>query len=279
MSYSAEISRQNPACIIFLVDQSASMAKPFGAQPDKKKADGLADAINRLLQTLCIKCGRADGIREFFQVGVIGYGQGVKSALGGALSGQGLIPIGQIAQHPLRVENRTRQVPDGAGGLVPQTLKFPLWFEPVANGKTPMREALVLARDWLESFLASHPDCFPPLVINLTDGAADEDPSAAADDVRQLQSSDGKVLLLNIHLSARADAPIMFPNDEQNLPDDFARQLFRMSSVLPDPFVDVARSEGFQISSSARGFAFNGDLVAVIRFLDIGTRVALAHKE
>jgi hypothetical protein len=38
--------------------------------------------------------------------------------------------------------------------------------------------------------------------------------------------------------------------------------------------MSAARDEGFAINGPARGFVFNGDLVAIIRFLDIGTRVA-----
>lgn len=49
MPYTAEINRTNPTCFVFLVDQSSSMLEPFGGQADKQKADGVADAINRLL--------------------------------------------------------------------------------------------------------------------------------------------------------------------------------------------------------------------------------------
>jgi hypothetical protein len=47
-----------------------------------------------------------------------------------------------------------------------------------------------------------------------------------------------------------------------------------MSSVLPPPLQDAARGEGFRVEEGTRGFVFNADLVSVIRFLDIGTRVA-----
>ena len=92
MPYAAEISRTNPTCFIFLVDQSSSMLKPFAGQTDKQKAEGVADAINRLLQNLILKCAKSDGIRDYFHVGVIGYGGSVASALGGALAGQTLVP-------------------------------------------------------------------------------------------------------------------------------------------------------------------------------------------
>lgn len=84
MPYTAEISRANPTCLLFLIDQSSSMAEPFGGQPDKAKAEGVADGINRLLQNLVLKCAKADGIRDFLHVGVIGYGGKVEWALGGA---------------------------------------------------------------------------------------------------------------------------------------------------------------------------------------------------
>ena len=48
MPYSAEISRSNPTCFLFLVDQSSSMLEPFGGQAGKNKSEGVADALNRL---------------------------------------------------------------------------------------------------------------------------------------------------------------------------------------------------------------------------------------
>src|SRR6516162_10307375 len=120
MPYTAEISRSNPTCFLFLIDQSSSMLEPFGRQPDKQKADGVADAINRLLQNLVIKCTKSDGIRDYFHVGVIGYGAKVGPAFGGALAGQGLVPISEIGDKPLRVEQRTKKMDDGAGGILEQ---------------------------------------------------------------------------------------------------------------------------------------------------------------
>jgi hypothetical protein len=45
-----------------------------------------------------------------------------------------------------------------------------------------------------------------------------------------------------------------------------------MSSTLPDYMRAIAAQEGYSASQNTRGFAFNADLVAVIKFLDIGTR-------
>ena len=56
MAYTAEISRANPTCFLLLVDQSGSMAERFGGESGKSKAEGVAEAVNRLLQTLVARC-------------------------------------------------------------------------------------------------------------------------------------------------------------------------------------------------------------------------------
>jgi hypothetical protein len=275
MPYTAELSRTNPTSLLFLIDQSSSMAEPFGAQPEKPKADGVADGINRLLQNLVLKCAKGDGIRDYFHVGVIGYGGRVVWALGGKLTGQKLVPISVIANNPLKVEQRTRKVDDGAGGLVEQKFKFPVWFEPIAGGRTPMCQAIMEATTALEEFTALFPDAFPPLVINISDGRpTDGNPELPATKLRNLATTDGNVLMFNAHLSSKAARPIEFPSQESELPDPEALILFKMSSILPPKLREAALSEGFRVNDNTRGFVFNADLVSVIRFLDIGTRAA-----
>ena len=80
------------------------------------------------------------------------------------------------------------------------------------------------------------------------------------------------MLLFNVHISSHKAAAIEYPNNEAGLPDQFAQQLFRMSSPLPGYMLDIAKKEGMNASAGSRGFVFNADMVAVIKFLDIGTR-------
>jgi hypothetical protein len=275
MAFTAEISRTNPTCLLFLVDQSKSMDGPFGGQPGKKKSEGVADAINRLLQNLVLKCAKSDGIRDYFHVGVIGYGSDVQAALAGTTNEMALVPISQVANSPLRVEQRKRMVDDGAGGVIEQSFRFPVWFEPVASGKTAMDGAIKLAHEVVANFVATYPDCFPPLILNLTDGIpTDANPLESSQDLKALRSSDGNVLFFNAHISSSPAPAISFPSDEEGLADKFAKLLFRMSSILPHKLMAAAKDEGYIIEGAARGFVFNADLVGVIRFLEIGTRVA-----
>jgi hypothetical protein len=259
---------------VFLVDQSASMSDSIGgSEVPQRKADVVSDAINRLLTELSIKCAKEEGVRDYFHVAVVGYGRQVGSAFGGALAGRDLVPLSEVADNPAVVQERSKKVPDGAGGLVETTASFPVWMYPVANGGTPMVAALQHARRLVAGWLDAHPGGFPPIVLNLTDGAStDGDPSGSASELTTLASADGSVLLFNLHVSAAGGNPVEFPDSDLALGDTYAKLLFATSSLLPEHMRSYAASQGKRVSSTTRGFVYNADISAVVQFLDIGTR-------
>jgi hypothetical protein len=276
MPYTAEISRTNKSCILFMVDQSYSMSESFGGNAGKIKSEKTADALNKLLYELTIACTKdQSGLpRDYYEIGAIGYGDKVGSVLNGKLSGKELIPISEIAQNPAMVEERTRKVDDGAGGLVDEKIKLPVWLTPVADGGTPMCHVFDLAYSILSSWVKKNSNSFPPIVINITDGeATDGDPMPKAEKLKNLSTNDGNVLVYNLHLSSDPSAPVLFPSESSSLPPDpYALQLFEMSSNLPPHTREVASMEGYSLGNGAKGFVFNADIIAVIKFLNIGTR-------
>src|SRR5262245_32779872 len=127
MPYQAEISRENHTCFLFVIDQSGSMDEI--TETGRSKADFVADVLNKTLYTLVTTCSKADGVRNYFDVGVIAYGgTEVVSGFGGALAGGIVHPINAISEHTLRVEERQKKVDDGAGGILELKTKFPVWF-------------------------------------------------------------------------------------------------------------------------------------------------------
>lgn len=277
MPYSAEISRVNPTCFLFLIDRSRSMLDPLGDGTGRNKAEGVVSAINHLLYTLVLRCVWGNAVLDRFHVGVLGYGATVGPATGGPLSEKDLVPISELARNPLRVEERTQRNADGST----QQVRSPVWLEPAGDGRTPMCAAVKRASMILAGFLADHPGCFPPIVINVTDGRpTDGNPLADAQRMRQLSSTDGQVLLFNLHLSETEGGRIEFPDNEAALPEDpYAKLLFRMSSPLPKPLWGAAQELGLSGGPATRGFVFNADLDSVVRALDIGTRVSLPNKK
>lgn len=274
MAYSAEISRQNPSCFLFVIDQSGSMGDNF-SNPPKHKAQGVSDAINKLLSNLVIKCAKSEGVRDYYYVGVLGYGKDIGPAFSGAIAGKDLVSINEIANNPARIEERVKKVDDGAGGLVDQTIKFPIWFDPTANGGTPMTQAFQQAYQIIDIWIKQHPDCFPPTVIHITDGeSTDGNPTNEMQNLTNLASSDGNVLLFNLHLSDNPNArTVEFPSNIEVLPDQYSEMLFKAASKLTPFMVDIAKKEyNLNVSENSKGFVLNGDLALIITALEIGTR-------
>lgn len=255
------------------------MNLPFGVDTSASRAEQLTRAINRLIQELVVRCTKSqeEGVREYFDVGVFGYGsEQFGPALGGTLEGKPLVSIREIAEYPLRIVTTLQSIPDGEGGFMEAKVRHPLWFELDAEGKTPMCEALKSARSILEDWIAAHRSSFPPLVFNITDGeATDGDPRDPADALRNLATDDGNVLLFNVHISASTDSPVLYPATSDVLADEFAAQLFEMSSELPPTFQHKFQNEGFPVEDRSRAFVFNGGIADVIQCLDIGTRLKL----
>lgn len=279
------VDRNNPALVLFLVDQSASMAEPAGGQSGHSKAHTVADAINRLIQQLLLRCCVGNEIVDRIYFGVIGYNDSLHPGFGGALQEQLVVPTSQMENNPLRIETRVKKVNEGAGALVEQKVRFPVWLEPVALGRSSMRLALEAAKGSVAEFVGHFPESFPPIVINITGGFPVEaeqsdftDVEAAAHSLKSIVNRNGSnTLLFNIYISSEETTPISFPIHEGQVSDRLSKLLFRTSSPLSDEMCRVANARDAQIalSAGARGFIFQGDPAAVLQVLnlDIGTRV------
>ena len=273
MPYTAAINRANPGCFIILLDQSGSMTDPFGGERQGSKAEALTAAINRLLQEMIIQCTKDMNVLRYFAVSIIGYGAAVGPALGGALAGQPLVWVDDIYTNPLRVDEVTKKVSDGAGGLIETKVNMPVWFDPVAGNGTPMTQAFQFALSLAQNWVAEHPTSFPPIVINISDGeSTDGDPTPVVDKIKGLEVQDGNALVMNLHLSSSRAQPILFPDDNTPLPDKYAEMLYNMSSELPGGMRETASNLGYKLGLGSRAFVFNAHLADAIQFLIIGTK-------
>ncbi len=266
--YSQPIDRSHPGCIVFLIDQSGSMQQGFGGT-QQTKAAALALAVNRLIRNLVLQCQRGEEVRDYYQLAVIGYGSTVGPVLGGNLQGQYLVPISIIADYPLRMAT------DSLPGNPELTVELPVWIDPKADGGTPMIAALNLAGSFLVDWANNHPGSFPPIVVNISDGAStDGDPRPMGDQLRGIHTVDGNLLLFNVNISDEPIRPIEYPNSPNALPNPYAKALFEMSSELTPYMLAVARGMDLPVAPGARGFVFNADSAKLSEFLDVGTRVS-----
>jgi len=282
MSHSQEISRQNKALFIFLLDQSFSMDEPL-ANSSNRKADELARAINGWLQNMVIECSKAEGFKDYLDIAVIGYCSDeegnaiIEPALIGPLAARELVSISEVAGSPARLDDVTTFMQDeDTGEMIEMPTQVPVGIDPKTQGGTPMCTAILKAIEIIDNWIPQHSTSYPPIVINITDGEpADGDPIPYADSLKQRATEDGEVLFFNCCVSSTPGDPFLFRGNGELMPDPFARLLFQMSSILPETTVQKAREMKQELEPNARGMAYNADMVTLIRFLDMGTRKAL----
>src|SRR5258706_595621 len=128
LSYQAEINRTSPTAILMVMDQSTSMNHRLNS--GQSKAAFLADVLNKTLYTIIANCSKADGVRDYFHVGVVAYGgKDASNGFQGALGEEPLHVISRLAEAPLRVETRTKKLAGPNGDVVEQSVRFPIWFD------------------------------------------------------------------------------------------------------------------------------------------------------
>jgi hypothetical protein len=274
--------------LIFLIDQSASMSEPFGgaqAGAGKRKCDMVATILNGLLNELIVTNtviapapDFTPEVRPRADISVLGYeGDTVKSALAGELAKLTFATLAELQMHPLAIEKRKKKEIDDIGREIEEVIPFPVWLKPKASGNTPMCAALETACQLAANWAEGHPDNYPPVIVNITDGVAtDGDISAAAHRLTQVQTNDGAALLFNVHITTLNNTPVAYPASENELPNDqFARLLFSLSSVIPESgYAFLQPLLGRNLHQGARGFIFNGDAISLRQMFVFATAPA-----
>ena len=289
-AYQKDVTRTAPAAIILLVDQSGSMGDVWSG--GGTKSVGVAESINNLLESLVLASVRNRGdIYPYFDVAVLGYGGNGKNAVRSLLPDTTLADpirsIDKISTHA-KVEKSTRN------GISEERN---VWVKPHHSGQTPMCEAIINATRILTPWVKVHAESFPPIVMNVTDGiSSDGAPQLPARDLLSLKTNDGSVLFFNINIAGlnedgqgsagavptpqptkpKPTAPsgakkILFPNESVQLPNEAARTLFDMSSVIPNELRRSAERLEIVLAVGARGFAYNATSTDLTRFFSIGT--------
>lgn len=206
--YTQSITRSHRTAFILAIDQSGSMAEKLlfrGRQTTK--AEAVAEVTNRLLFELIERARRSDEVRDYYDIAVLGYsGDGIVSLLNDP---EPLVPVSRLAALPVDFAETVveRRMPDGEATF--RKISMPAWIAPKAVGQTPMYEALLQIRDLTQAWCTNpaHSESFPPIVFNITDGEASDcderEQLAICEKIRTIGTTDGKVLLINIHIAVR----------------------------------------------------------------------------
>lgn len=278
--YTQEITRRHRAAIVIAVDQSSSMSGRMMLNGcEISKAEAVSMVLGRLIDELILRSRRDNGYRHYYDIAVVGYSEdSVYSLLGDDVA---FCPITTLAKR------NVRRIPYmlSYNTLNSEACTFcehvSLWVEPRSQGATPLYKMMecvtTLVEEWCSK--AENSDSFPPLVFNISDGeASDADYASllgAAQRLRELGTTDGKTLFMNVHISSNTEfTPIVFPTvSEVPATVRYARLLMDMSSIIPEQFnryVGECRSN--YVAPPYIAMSYNASMSELIAMLNIGTR-------
>lgn len=278
--YTAQITRATPTAFIFLVDQSASMSRTTSLYGEEMKmSEAVARIVNRQINELVLRCIKSNEVRHYYDIAVIGYGHEVYSAWQGGLVGRDFVSPEELRDNPYkkiitREEKKTRK-----GSVIKEVEKVQ-WMDARNDGRwTRLDMAFDKAKMLLDEWMSKYHDknCYPPTIINITDGeyngAAKEIVRQKANELKQMFTNDGNVILFNIHISTDKGMSVSFPLSKTELNgDDYACDLFNLSSLLPLRYnEEIAKMRNANNKERHSAMSVNADMTTLIKLMDIGT--------
>lgn len=271
--YNAHITRQHKAAFVILLDRSGSMAEEITFEGRKvTKAEALAEVVNSLIEEIISRSHRERYVGDYFDIAIIGYS--AESAV--SLLGSGFRSIVDVDAMDIPTFNKLISHTLPSGERLESIVERRQWIEPLAKGKTPMGDALKMARRLVGSWCRKHPESFPPIVINITDGeatdASHEEIYTLAEGIKNCKTNDGATLLMNIHLAEgdNTTAPTLtFPTENDTLPTNRHSQLlYNISSILPALYNNALPNSS---ATPRRAICYNASLNELVGLLAIGT--------
>ena len=256
-------STATPGLLVILLDQSGSMSDPYLG--NESKAVFATKAVNRMINTIIDKNFDGSAPKNRCFISVIGYESSVREIRSDS--------IAELAASPMRIDSVKRKVSDGAGGLVEQDYKMPVWVEPAAQGGTDMASAFKAVVQLVTKWINDKPQNPAPVVINISDGMPTTDMNdtiAAAMSLMDLACPDGNVLLFNAHIN-RNGSNVIFPASSEKLTGEHAKFLFEISSVIPASYIPAANKNELRVSEGARGCMFDTDAEGLVKLIDFGS--------
>ena len=267
-------SSATPGLLIILIDQSGSMLSPYSG--NETRTVFASKVINRVINEIIQKNFNGDKPKNRCFISVIGYNHNVKELCSGYLT--------DLYNNPLRIETVKKKVPDGAGGLVEQEIKMPVWIEPITqDGATNMKGAFLMAKQLVEKWIQDKPQNPAPVIINISDGipyyegknphTCMQETIQVAQEVMNLSCEDGNVLVFNAHIDNNGNQTIKCPSGKEEVKDagEGAEFLFEITSVIPEGYKDAASKNDLTIQAGAHGCIFAANEIDLINLINFGS--------
>ncbi|MEE0083992.1 MAG: DarT ssDNA thymidine ADP-ribosyltransferase family protein, partial [Paludibacteraceae bacterium] len=281
-AYTARIDREHPTAFIFLVDHSASMYRQTYYNGEYiSLAEAVARIVNSQINELVERCVKNNETRHYFDIAVIGYGEEAYSAWNGSIAGKDFVTPEEIRNNPFKKITVKEEVRNRKGVTIKDVEKKQWMVARDDGGCTRMDKALQRAVALLEDWMKVHQnkDCYPPTIINITDGeyngTSDATMIQLSNELKSMFTNDGNALFFNIHVAPEQEEPIVFPSEKDELDgDEYGEKLFAMSSLLPLVYNDQIK-QIFNVDLDDdvryRAMAVNAGMERLVKMMKIGT--------
>jgi uncharacterized protein YegL len=225
MSYNLVATGKTPALIIYLIDISGSMSESLDGMP---KIEHVNQAIEKVLVRMVQRSTKGEVISPRYRLAMAAY-----------------------SDNPIDILGGIQTIDDVAKKGRPKLS---------ATSLTNTHSAFTWARDLLKQELPNLNGQPAPMVCHLTDGQfTGSDPTPIAQEIMQMSNDDGNVLIENIYVGPNlTHQPITdaesWPglSDVSELNNQYAQQLFHISSPLPGSYADVIQEEGYKLNAGSR---------------------------
>lgn len=265
-------TEEHPGLIVILVDQSASMDERWEGT-DTKKCDIAAQSLNEICEEISFTNRVGTAWKRRVYLVVAGYTteadmdtlrlrvlcEGWPSEFGP-----------RWHDHGTAMKNKDENKP----------------IEAAAYFNTPLAEAFDKTSELVRKLMVNHPileSSFPPVVINITDGAPDdmkpdkgamtgngEQTRRAAEALKSIETPWGNLVLINLLIDPTQQSETVF-FDRKNRLSLSGQLFFDISSELPEYLRDKADRMNIPASEGARGFSITTSPKMLIKVLRWGS--------
>ena len=211
--YTAHITKDNPTCALFIVNQSSPTCKEvLFEERMTPKTEVVSEIINRVIRSTISANYNNENDGKSIYFDAIGYGDYAYSLWGN----KGFLSMQEIAK----------------------SSNDHLWIKPRSEGGANLFMALRMAIKKIEKWIAMYPDSYPPSIIHITEyryhGADDSMMVQLANELKYLSTNNGNVLFFNIIITADDKKSLFFPSNRNKLTESYYGDMYYLlSSSLP----------------------------------------------
>jgi hypothetical protein len=240
------VNTQDPACIIFLVEQSDMPNKTgisgYSLSFEMKRIVDLA--IDKLVKSN----SKGDEVLPRVKIGVFGYSDTHFSWRLNLNRDECGLKMLSNEFHMVKEEYVDDKL----------ELFIPSYFLEKNHGKEDMASGISNLIEIVEEFVVKHPESVPPIVYHLTQGniqhSQKKNVLAAMEELKSIATSTGNTMLFNIRINSDLEEPLIFPHRFSDLNDLSDVTLMEGSSCLSLDFQKMYSHHSF---GYGKFFAYN----------------------